>query len=65
METSDVIDTESADGDIMKILLGSFVEEYDNLEHIMSPAWTETPSDPFQRDMDTQETHYTRQIPLR
>ena len=43
MGTSDVIDTESADGDIVKILLGSFVEEYDNLEHVISPSLDATP----------------------
>ena len=35
---SDVIDTESADGDVNKIFLGSFVETYDILENpVISP----------------------------
>ena len=37
---SDVIDTEPASGDMKKMLLGSFVEEYDRLEPFMTSPVT-------------------------
>jgi len=33
LSSSDIIDTEPADGDVRKMLLGSFVEEFDEEDH--------------------------------